>query len=86
MAMTMKQLPVIDYISASANTTKTYTTGVCNVHGLKIKNDGASSITVTVNGLVMTILASEVFEEVVQPTNTFTITAAVAFRCWVRGV
>ena len=85
MSMIIKQLPVIDYISASANTTKTYTNGVCSVQGLKIKNDGASSITVTVNGLTMTILAGEVFDETVQPTNTFTINATTAFRCWVRG-
>jgi hypothetical protein len=74
---------VIDYISASTNTTKTYAGN--QVYGLKIKNDGASSITVTVNGLTMTIMANEVFEEAVQPTTTFTITATVAFRCWVRG-
>jgi hypothetical protein len=86
MAMpTVNAMRVIDYISASANTTKTYTTGDC-VYGLKIKNDGASSITVAVNGLTMTILTTETFEEAVQPTNTFTITGTTAFRCWVRGV
>jgi hypothetical protein len=77
-------IKLIDYISASANTTKTYSSK--NVYGLKIKNDGASSITVTVNGLVMTILTTETFEEAVQPTDTFTITGSIAFRCWVRGV
>ena len=81
-----KQLQVIDYISAAATTTKTYTVGINNVHGLKIKNDGASSLTVTVNGLVMTVLAAETFDEAVQPTDTFTITATTAFRCFVRGV
>lgn len=74
---------VIDYVAASANTTKTYV--VNSVYGLKIKNDGASDITLTVNGITMTIKASEVLEEAFQPTNTFTITASVAFRCWVRG-
>jgi len=77
-------LNVIDYISASANTTYGPKPSNC-VYGLKIKNDGASDITVTVNGLTMAIKPSEVFEESVQATNTFTITAAVAFRCWVRG-
>ena len=75
-------LMVIDYISASTNTTKTYN---FYIYGLKIKNDGASDITVTVNNLTMTIKPSEVFEESVQATNSFTITATVAFRCWVRG-
>lgn len=83
MLVTRNGLAVTDYVSASANTTKTYDTNC--VMGLKIKNDGASAITVTVNGLTMSILASEVFDEAVQPTNTFTITATVAFRCWVRG-
>lgn len=83
--ITINSLPVIDYIAASETTVKEYTNGLYNVHGLKIKNDGASSITVTVNGLVMTILAGEFFEEAVQPTDTFTITGTVAFRCWVRG-
>jgi hypothetical protein len=75
---------VIDYVSESANTTKAY--DMPCVYGLKIKNDGASAITVTVNGLTMSISASETFEEAVQPTTTFTITAASAFRCWVRGM
>jgi hypothetical protein len=75
-------LTVFDYISASANTTKTYTNNFIN--SLKIKNDGASDISVTINGLTMAIKPSEVFEESVATTNTFTITAAVAFRCWVR--
>lgn len=83
MLATRNGLAVMDYISATANTTKTYDTNC--VFGLKIKNDGASAITVTVNGLTMDILANETFDEAVQPTNTFTITAAVAFRCWVRG-
>lgn len=75
---------VFDYISASANTTKTYNYPC--VWGLKIKNDGASDITVTVNNLTMAVKAGEVFDEAVPPTNSFTITGTVAYRCWVRGV
>lgn len=81
---TINALRVIDYINASANTTKTYSYPC--VLGLKIKNDGASDITVTINDLVMAIKPSETFEEAVTPLKTFTITASVAFRCWVRGV
>lgn len=72
-----------EFISASTNTTKTYTSHC--VYGLKIENDGANAISLAINGLTISIPAGKTLDEAFQPTDTFTITANVTFRCYVRG-
>lgn len=74
---------VIDFVSASANTTKTYDFPC--IYGLKIENDGASAISLAINGLTISIPAGKTLDEAFQAAKTFTITASVAFRCYVRG-
>ncbi|WP_094603462.1 hypothetical protein SPSIL_015190 [Sporomusa silvacetica DSM 10669] len=80
---TINAMRVIDFVSASANTTKTYDFPC--VYGLKIENDGASAIALAVNGITISIPANKTLEEAFVPTDTFTITATTAFRCYVRG-
>jgi hypothetical protein len=80
--MITKQYPVIEAWSGSANTTKTWDG---YMQGFYIKNDGASDLTFTVNGMTFTVKTGEIFEDVFQPFNSLTITTTVAYRAYVRG-
>lgn len=68
--------------SGSANQTATFNK---RVYGLYVSNDGASDITVTVNGETFTVKAGKEFREYFDPFITCDITAAVAFHGYGLG-
>lgn len=69
---------IIEYYAD--NDTNTYTsTAPCN--GLNIANDGASSLTVAINGLTITVKSNEVFEGKFNAFTSVTITATDNYRC-----
>lgn len=52
---------------------------------LSVSNDGASSLTIEVNGLTITVLAGEVFDDDFEPFTSVTVTSSVAYRIIIRG-
>jgi hypothetical protein len=50
------------------------------MYGLYVSNDGASDITVTVNGETFTIKQGKEFREYFDPFMTFSITATVDYH------
>lgn len=61
----------------SADLSKTFSE---RMYGLYVSNDGASDITVTVNGETFTVKSGKEFREYFDPFMTINITAAVAFH------
>lgn len=55
------------------------------MYGLYLSNDGASDITVTVNGETFTVKAGKEFREYFDPFITCDITAAVAYHGYGLG-
>lgn len=55
------------------------------MYGLYLSNDGASDITVTVNGETFTVKSGKEFREYFDPFNTITITAAVTYHGYGLG-
>lgn len=80
--MQIQNKPVIDYFAGSANVTKALPSGAT---GFRIANDGASTLTFTINGLTMTVKAAETLDLDFKDFFTVTVTTTVAFRAWVRG-
>jgi hypothetical protein len=76
---------VADHFEGSATVTRTYAT---DHTGLEICNDGAGSLTFTVDSLVgrtFTVLAGDVSEYQFPPFNVVVITTTVAYRATVLG-
>jgi hypothetical protein len=72
-----------DYFSGSTTTTKDYSS--TPMTGFDISNDGATSLTVTVNGMTFTYKSGETDSRNLLPFTSLAITTTSAFRCWVRG-
>lgn len=71
---------VKDAFSGNATVTKTYGTAKT---GILLTNDGASDVTMTVNGLTNTIKPTEVFDMLFDPFTSVTITTTSAYRAWI---
>lgn len=82
MAITVQNMAIVETWSGNTTITKTFNTPMA---GFYIKNDGASDLTFTVNGMTFTVKTGEIFEDVFQPFTTLTITTTVAYRAFVRG-
>lgn len=54
-------------------------------YALFIANDGATDITLVVNGLTFTIKQTETFDERFDVFTSITITTTSAYRAWARG-
>lgn len=76
-----KSPPIIDYFEGTDNVTHTFSQ---IVSGFGITNDGSSDLTVTINGLTITVKAGEVFEDSFVSFTTATITTTVPYRAWGR--
>lgn len=72
---------VKDAFSGSSTVTKTYQN---NMYGFGIVNDGASDLTVTINGFSIVVKSGEAFDDLFDPFKTLTITGTSAFRAVVR--
>lgn len=68
--------------AGSSNTTKTFSK---TMYGLFVANDGASDLTVTVNGETFTVKTGKEFREYFDAFTTCTITTTVAFRAYGLG-
>lgn len=79
------QLPnkVRDNVETSVGVTRTYATPM---YSILLINDSATDMTLTVNGMTMTLHNGDVLDENFAPFTTFTTTAINAYRMWVRGV
>ena len=72
-----------DYFYGTTTITKDYTESP--MIGIDITNDGIDSLTYTINGMVITLLAGEADSRDFDTFTSVTVTTAVAFRAWVRG-
>jgi chitodextrinase len=73
---------VKDYFSGSANTTRSFSG---SVYGIVISNDGLSSLTYTVNGLILTVKAGDVVERYFDALTEVTINSTVAYRAYIKS-
>jgi hypothetical protein len=73
---------VRDSFSNTTNVTKNYTNPMC---GFAIQNDGTANLTVTINGMTITVKPTEGFEENFEPFTQVQVVASGAFRAIVRG-
>jgi len=72
----------IDYITSSANVTKTYSN---KCYGFSIVNDGVGDITAVVNGLTITVKEGESFDSLFKPFTSISINSAnVPYRAVVK--
>lgn len=76
------QVHVKDYWSGSATVTKTWANAMTS---LMVANDGNADLTVGINGMTITVKATEVLDEHFDAFTSVTITSTVAFRAWARG-
>jgi hypothetical protein len=67
--------------SGSTNITKTFTNPCTS---FVISNDGASDLTITINGASWVIKGGEVFDEDFAPFKQVAIVTAVPYRAYVR--
>ena len=74
---------VVAYYAGS--TTATHTPGLPCV-GISITNDGASSLTFTINSITITVKAGENFSAEFDPFTSVTVTTSVAYRLVLKAI
>lgn len=84
MAFTFEGLKVNQVISGNANQTINVIGSSAYANSIVCYNDGASDLTLTVNGLVITVKTLEMFDEAFEPFKTVTVTATTAYRILLR--
>lgn len=73
---------VKDYWTGTANVTKTFTSPR---NSLLLSNDGASDVSVTINGMTIVVKPTEVFDERFDEFASVTIATTSIYRAWARG-
>jgi hypothetical protein len=73
---------ISDYYEGSADRVVTRSSG--GWLSLMISNDGASSLTINVGGIIQTIKAGEVFDDNFPSFRSVSIVSTVEYRLWLR--
>lgn len=72
---------VKDAFNGTTSVTKAYGSPM---FGFAITNDGLANLTFTINGLTISVMPGETFDDLFEPFNGVAITATDAFRSVVR--